>query len=218
MNVSPSAYHGALIRRAKWLAYFTIAYNLLEGFLSIGFGAKEESFALAGFGFDSLIEVASAVLVVWRLRADLDHSSPLSVQAERRTTLRIGLLFALLALVVSATAITQMVQHAHPESTIPGVLVSVVSLSLMFFLWKAKLQIVEELNSKTLAADASCSLACIKLSGVLLVGSVLFWLAPSLWWVDAVAALGIAILVAREGWESIEASRKEDFKGGCRCH
>jgi divalent metal cation (Fe/Co/Zn/Cd) transporter len=207
----------SLVQKAKWLAYFTIAYNIVEGIVSIGLGVQEESFALAGFGFDSLIEVASAVLVVWRLRADFDHESVISLQAERKTTFGIGLLFVLLSLVTAAAAITQLVQHKHPDSTVPGLVIAVVSLSFMFFLWKAKLKVARKLNSKALAADAACSLACIQLSGILFAGSILFWLLPSLWWVDAVAALGISTLVAKEGLETIQASQMESFQGGCGC-
>ena len=53
-----------LIRRAIWLSYFTIGYNLVEGAVSIAFGVSEGSIALAGFGVDSLIEVASAFIVL----------------------------------------------------------------------------------------------------------------------------------------------------------
>jgi divalent metal cation (Fe/Co/Zn/Cd) transporter len=215
---NPNSMEIDLAQKAKWLACFTIGYNLLEGLVSIWLGLSEESFALAGFGVDSLVEVASAVLVLWRLRSDFDQKSVLSIQAERRATLGIGALFLLLALVTAAAAVTQLAEGKHPSSTLPGVIISLVSLSFMFFLWRAKLQLARALNSRALEADASCSLACIKLSGVLLVGSGLFWIAPGLWWVDAFAALGISLLVTQEGWETIQASRKEDFTGGCGCH
>lgn len=217
-NVANANVTSLLVQKAKWLAYFTIGYNLLEGVISIALGLKEESFALAGFGVDSLVEVASAVLVVWRLRSDFDRESIISLASEKKATFGIGGLFLILALITATAAVVQLVESKHPDSTIPGILVSIVSLSFMFFLWKAKLNVAKALDSKTLAADAACSLACIQLSGVLLAGSLVFWLAPSLWWADAVAALGISILVTKEGWETILASRKEDFQGGCGCH
>ena len=60
----------SLIRRAIALSWFTIGYNLLEGAVSIAFGVSDESVALAGFGMDSLIEVASAALILWRFRSE----------------------------------------------------------------------------------------------------------------------------------------------------
>lgn len=208
----------SFVKTAKWLAYFTVIYNLLEGIISIYFGLNNESFALAGFGVDSLIEVGSALLVIWRLKSDFDHGSPMSLQAEKKATLGIGILFVLLALLTGVAAATQLLQHHHPDSTIPGVIVSLISLSFMFYLWKAKLRVARELDSKTLEADASCSLACIKLSFILFIGSLLYWQFPLLWWADSAATIGLSVLIFREGWESIQNSRKENFTGGCGCH
>lgn len=209
---------GPLAQRAKLLAHFTIFYNLLEGIVSIGFGVREGSFALAGFGLDSLIEVCSALLVLWRLRSDFEYGAPLSVRAERKATFGVGVLFCLLAFVAAAAALSQLLRHERPESTVPGIVISSLSLSFMFFLWRAKRDIALAINSKTLAADAACSLACIQLSFVLLAGSFVFWANPDLWWVDAVATLVISGFVAREGYETIRAAGKADFQGGCGCH
>lgn len=206
-----------LVRTARLLAYGTIFYNLIEGAISIYFGLHEESFSLAGFGVDSLIEVASAILVLWRIGRDFDRNSRLSIEAERRATFGIGLLFGLLALFVSLAALDQLWGRSHPSSTVPGLVVSLVSLSFMFFLWRAKLKVAKGLDSKSLASDAACSMACIKLSLVLLAGSFLYWIRPTLWWIDSAATLVLALLILREGYEMISASRQQTFSGGCGC-
>jgi Cation efflux family len=59
------------MKRALYLAIFTIIYNLVEGVVSIVFGADGESIALLGFGIDSFVEVGSAFLVLWRFRHDI---------------------------------------------------------------------------------------------------------------------------------------------------
>jgi divalent metal cation (Fe/Co/Zn/Cd) transporter len=87
----------------------------------------------------------------------------------------------------------------------------------MFYLWTAKRAVARALDSSTVAKDAVCSLACIKLSGVLLAGSLLYWLSPKLWWVDSAAALALALLIGREGLETVRAARRADFSGGCGC-
>src|SRR5512141_3076976 len=46
---------------ALWLAVITIAYNLVEGLVSIYFGAQDEALTLFGFGVDSFIEVMSGI-------------------------------------------------------------------------------------------------------------------------------------------------------------
>ena len=58
------------IRRGRYLEYFTIRYNSLEGLIAVGAGLIAGSIALVGFGFDSLIEVTSGTVWLWRLHAE----------------------------------------------------------------------------------------------------------------------------------------------------
>src|SRR5512133_1350817 len=84
-------------RYALWLALFTIFYNLVEGLVSIYFGAQDETLTLFGFGIDSFIEVMSGIGIfttVLRVRNNPDEARS---QCER-TALRIsGASFYLLA-------------------------------------------------------------------------------------------------------------------------
>ena len=103
------------------------------------------------------------------------------------------------------------------ETTLPGLVISAVSLSFMFYLWRAKLAVARVLDSCTVLKDADYALACIRLSGVLLAGSAVFAAAPGLWWADSAAALVLAAFIAREGAGTIRAARRQDFAGGCGC-
>jgi divalent metal cation (Fe/Co/Zn/Cd) transporter len=201
-------------RRAWILAWFTVIYNLLEGAVSIGFGVGDDSVALWGFGFDSLIEVASALVVMVRLRKGFKAAG---TEAERRAVLAIGGLFVLLAMVILLGAILQLVSRHHPPTTLPGLVISSVSLAFMFFLWRAKTRAAGALDSAALRSDAACSLACIQLSTVLFTGSLVFMLSPGLWWLDGAAAILLALLILKEGVEGIRAARSPDFTGGCGC-
>lgn len=205
------------VTRVLWLAAFTIAYNLVEGAVSIAFGVDEGSVSLAGFGVDSLIEVGSATLVLWRFRGEQDLGADLARERERRATLGIGVLFLLLAAGVVAGAGLQLATGAHPRTTVPGVVVASLSLAFMGWLWRAKKRAGEVLDSATVAKDAGCSRACFQLSAVLLAGSLVFWLVPALWWADAAAALVLALFIGREGLETVRAARRADFDGGCGC-
>jgi len=197
-------------RRALALAWFTVAFNLLEGAVSVAFGLAEDSVALWGFGLDSLVEVASAGVVLWRLKgAALDR--------ERTATLAIGTLFLVLAAGVLLGSAGQLLGRHRPESTLPGTLVALVSLAVMAWLWRAKLATARALDSAALRGDAACSLACIQLSGVLLGGSLVSGLWPALWWADGAAAAVLALLIAREGVAMARAARRADFQGGCGC-
>ncbi len=198
-------------RRALWLSALTIAYNLVEGVISMAFGWADDSIALFGFGADSFIEVASALLVLWKL---LDHGN---LARERKATLGIGWLFLALATGMAGGALLQLVARHHPPTTVPGVVISALSLACMVFLWRAKRLAAQALDSATLEADAACSLACIQLSAVLFAGSLVFLLQPVLWWVDATAALALALLIGREGLGMVRTARSAAFTGGCGC-
>jgi divalent metal cation (Fe/Co/Zn/Cd) transporter len=206
-----------VVGRAILLSWLTIVYNLVEGAVSVYFGVADGSMALAGFGADSFIEVFSAALVLWRFRAEEGAGTALPVERERRATLGIGVLFVLLAVGTAAGALAQLRAGGRPDTTLPGLVISAASLSFMFYLWRAKLAVARELDSCTVLKDADCSLACIKLSGVLLAGSAVFAAAPSLWWSDAAAALVLASFIASEGVRTIRAALKPGFAGGCGC-
>lgn len=198
--------------RAQVLAWITVGWNLIEGIVSVGFGAKAESLSLFGFGLDSFVEVGSALMVLWRLRHE--GASP----RERTAAKVIGALFLLLAVSVAYGAAHRLVTRETPDSSLPGLIISLLSLAFMAWLWRAKRTLATTTCSPTLAADAACSLACIQLSGVLLAGSLLFLVAPKLWWADAAASLILAALIGREGWNIRKAAAREDFAGGCGCH
>jgi divalent metal cation (Fe/Co/Zn/Cd) transporter len=203
--------------RARFLAWFTIGYNLLEGLVSMGFGWADDSMALFGFGADSFIEVGSALLVLWRLKEAAGCRSE-ALARERKAALGIGLLFVVLACGIAGSAGFQLLSRHHPETTWPGLLVSLASLGFMFWLWRAKRQAAVALDSRTLEGDAACSLACIQLSCVLFAGSLAYLAFPGLWWADAAAAIVLAGFIAKEGIEGIRAARRPDFTGGCGCH
>jgi hypothetical protein len=92
-----------MIREAFRLEYVTLAWMSLEAVVAIGSGLAAQSLVLVAFGLDSLIELASAGVLVWRLIVELRHGQKFAEAAEQRAA-RIGgaLLFALAAYVVLA--------------------------------------------------------------------------------------------------------------------
>lgn len=188
--------------KAKILAAFTIGYNLIEGIISVVFGLEDNSISLLGFGVDSFLEVGSAIVVLWRFQRETSGSNG-SINRERFAIKIIGALLLLLSLGTLFFSIRNLIYVEGPSTTLPGIIVSLVSLSFMFFLWKAKVGVATALQSATLRADAYCSISCIYLSGLLFFGSILFRISPSLWWVDSVGAIFISLLIAKEGWERV---------------
>ncbi|MDP2808338.1 MAG: cation transporter [bacterium] len=203
------------VKTARYLAWFTIIYNVVEGIVSIVFGISDESISLLGFGLDSFIEVFSAIIILWRIGREFTHSGDkASLDRERLATRGIGMLLLLLTAVVLVNSGFRLYNHISPDTALPGIIISVASLSFMFYLYSAKIKVAAALNSKALKSDAVCSLACIWLSVVLLIGSGIYYL-TRIWWVDSAAAIIIAFLILREGIENVLASFRKDFTGGC---
>jgi len=100
---APSAERVALIRQAFRLEWLTLAWMSIEAVVAIAAGIAAHSLTLLAFGIDSVIELASAGLLIWRLAVELHHGQAFSEDAERIAS-RIGgaLLFALAAYVIAS--------------------------------------------------------------------------------------------------------------------
>src|SRR6476646_602540 len=61
------------VHRGRLRAYLTIGWNSLEGIVAVGAGIVAASIALVGFGVDSVIEVSSGAIILWRLASGEHH-------------------------------------------------------------------------------------------------------------------------------------------------
>ena len=195
---------------ALWLALFTILYNFAEGLISIFFGISEETLTLFGFGIDSFIEVMSGIgilAMVLRIRQNL--GTPRS-QFER-TALRVtGTSFYLLAIGLGITAVFNLLTAHKPETTIPGLIISLISIAIMWLLVMGKRKVGRTLNSSPILADANCTMVCVYMSVVLLASSLIYEL-TGFGFVDSIGALGLIYFSYNEGKESFEkAAGMED--------
>jgi divalent metal cation (Fe/Co/Zn/Cd) transporter len=192
----------AIAERGKRLEYFTIAWNTLEGLIAFAAGLTAGSISLVGFGIDSFIEVTSGVAVLWRMRVDADVHSR---ERNERLALRIvGGCFIALAAYIGYEAITDLMHRSEPESSLPGIILAAVSLVVMPLLSRAKRRVGHELASAAMHADARQTDFCAYLSAILLGGLLLNSLF-GLWWADPLAALIMAPIIAKEGYEGLRA-------------
>lgn len=106
---------GRLLDRANLLALLTIGYNIVEGCVSMTFGAADETLALFGFGVDSFIEVISAI-GIWHMLRRIRRNGDETLDAFEQRTLRItgGAFYALAAGLV-LTAVINLLQQHRPE-------------------------------------------------------------------------------------------------------
>jgi len=197
-----------LVKQGRLLEYFTIAWNLLEGVVSVAAGILAGSVALVGFGFDSFIESASGGALLWRLHLDRPERRE---QAERMALKFVGVSFLLLAAYVAVDGIKSLIRREAPEATFLGIAIAAVSLLVMPMLARAKRRIAREIHSHALEADARQTDICMYLSAILL-GGLLLNALFGWWWADPLAGLTMIPIVLKEG---IQALRGEACEGGC---
>jgi divalent metal cation (Fe/Co/Zn/Cd) transporter len=187
-------------RRARRLATFTVAWNIIEGAVAVGGGIAAGSIALTGFGIDSFVECASAIIVALRLSAEL-AGRPANEHRERNALRAIALSFFALAAYVSAASVWALAHGERPRNSPVGIAVTVVSLAVMFTLARSKRRVGLALGNQLIAADAAETKLCSLLSAATLAGLVANF-SVGWWWVDPLAGLVIAWLALREGREA----------------
>ena len=188
---------------ALWLAVFTISYNLVEGLISVFFGLSDEALTLFGFGVDSFIEVMSGIGILTMILRIRQHPDTSRSQSEK-TALRItGTSFYLLAVGLASTAIYNLVTAHRPETSVPDLVISLISIAVMWLLVVGKRKVGRSLNSAPILADANCTMICIYMSVVLLAASLIYQ-ATGFGFVDSIGALGLIYFSYGEGRESFE--------------
>jgi len=202
-----------LYKLAFSLAIFTIIYNIIEGFISIYFGYEDESLTLFGFGADSFIEVVSGIGIAHMvLRIQIQPES--NRDNFERTALRItGFSFYGLVIALITTSIYNMWTGHRPETTFWGVIISLISIAVMWVLIIGKTKVGKQLNSEAILADAECTRVCIYMSVILLVSSGIYEL-TKFPYIDSIGAIGLVYLSCKEGKECFDKAKSNKH---CSC-
>ncbi|MEP6925293.1 MAG: cation transporter [Pyrinomonadaceae bacterium] len=191
----------ANVRRGRWLEYLTIGWNSLEAIIALGAGLAAGSIALVGFGVDSVIEVSSGAILLWRLFSG-EHRERLALKL-------VGISFLGLATYIAFDAIKSLLLREPPNESYIGIVVAALSVIVMPILARAKRRVAVDLNSHAMKADSRQTDLCAYLSAILLVGlclNALFgW-----WWADSVAALVMIPIIAREGLAALRGEVCDD--------
>jgi len=192
-------------RRALLLSYFTVAYNVIEGVLSIVAGGLASSIALVGFGMDSFIESTSGGIMIWRFsQTRLSEAEEKKVEA--RAVKLVGWSFFVLAAYVLFEAAKKLVTREVPEPSLFGIIIAATSLVVMPVLFIAKQRTGRRLGSRSLLADSKQTLACTFMSLALLLGLLANRLF-GFWQADPVVGLFIGAWLVREGVETLREGR-----------
>jgi len=203
-----------LVSRALWLETLTVAWMVIEAAVSIGSGILAGSLSLIAFGADSVIELASAVVLMWRLRLELRQGGEFPETVEERVRKIAGALVFALSAYVLASAVYVLWRQEGQEFSTPGLIVTASAIPAMYLLARAKINVVDLIDSRALRADAAESIACAYLAAVVLVGLIAQWLLGA-WWIDSITSLVIVVFLVKEGREAWVGDDGED-KGADR--
>jgi divalent metal cation (Fe/Co/Zn/Cd) transporter len=194
---STSTARGRHVRRAKVLSWLSVGWMTIEAGASIIAAILAGSVALLGFGLDSLIEMASASIVIWRFTGARSQSEV----ADRRAQQLIAACFAALALYLLYESIRTLTGGSHPTVSWLGVAVSSGAIIVMPLLARAKNRVAGQLDSGAVSGDAAqswlCAIAAAGVAVSILANAALGW-----WWLDPIIGLGIAGLAVHEGREA----------------
>jgi hypothetical protein len=196
-------------RQAYLLSLFTIFYNIIEGVVSMILGYDDETISLFGFGADSFIEVISGIgIAVMILRIRQNPGSP--KRTFEMTALKItGTAFYLLSAGLLAAIVINLITHHKPESTLWGIVISLISIAVMFWLMNAKKRVGRKLISEPIIADANCTKICVYMSLVLLISSVVYEL-TGFAYADTIGAAGLIYFSVSEGREAFEKANLKE--------
>src|SRR6266853_3404012 len=207
--ISPVGRRYEDLQFALLLTYITLGWMTMEGAASLLLGWASKSLLLEAFGIDSMIELFSAGVLLWRLRIEASgRADEARIETvEQRASRLVGhTLYFLVAYVVFNSAYGIFVAHRVPDTheSAWGILIGLVAKIGMPILAGYKLKVAARLNSRVLRADAIEAIVCGYLSIVLMVGlaatRILGW-----WWLDSVAALVLIPFLIKEARAAIEA-------------
>jgi divalent metal cation (Fe/Co/Zn/Cd) transporter len=197
MQPTPQIMGKDTLRRIRQIQAFTLVWMTTEAALSLVAAWRAHSPVLGAFGGDSVVELLSAAIVLWRFRAHARED------AERLASRVAGvLLFALAACVVVASASSLLAYH-RPKPSFLGIVVLLAAVVIMPWLARQKRHLSAITQSAALRADAAESAFCAYLALIALIGLAV----NAIWkvsWADPVAALILTPLIVREGREVLQ--------------
>lgn len=195
-----------LQKKALWLSYLTVGYNILEGVISLLAGWLAGSIALIGFGLDSVVESLSGSVMIWRFRHRASLTKEEEERLEKKAISLVGYTFFILAAYVLYESLKKLLFQEAPAPTLLGIIIALVSLIIMPGLFYIKYQTGKSLGSASLMADSKQTLACAMLSLALVVGLGLNYF-YGIWQADPVIGLLIAAVLVREGYEALKEEK-----------
>ena len=197
----------AALNRGLRLEVLTIGWMLFETAVALGAGVAARSVLLTAFGFDSVVELLSGVVLYRRLQVESRGAREEDVdRLEAKTTAISAVLLILLCVFVVLSSLAGLVLRIEPESSVLGIAISAIAVVAMPMLaWRKRL-VNEVIASPSLRADIAETVSCAYLAAVTLVGLAVTQLF-GWWWAQYVGAFALLIWLAPEAREAFWAWR-----------
>jgi divalent metal cation (Fe/Co/Zn/Cd) transporter len=185
------------LRTAIQLSVVSVAWGGLAGVAALVLAYDTGSLSLLGFGVDAIIDSVASITLIWRF--SIEGRAPGRADRVEHAAERIvgGVLIAA-ALSLALGAVRALVAHVEVATTIGAIVLLCASVVVLPPLAIAKRRVASRLGSGALRADSLLTAAAGVLAAVGLTSLLLASLAH-VWWADAIGALVIAALLAREG-------------------
>ncbi len=196
------------VRWGVRLEAFTVVWMVIEAGVALGAGIVAGSILLTAFGLDSVIELVSGSILLWRLQMEANDGDAEQVEAtERKVAWFVAVTLALLCVYVVVSAILGLAMHMEPGTSLVGIGISLAAVLVMPYLAWGKRRIAGRIDSDALRGDAAESITCAYMAGTVLVGLVLNALL-GWWWAEDVAVLVFLSWLFGETREAFNEARE----------
>ena len=186
-----------LTRRGLRLEYATLGWNVIGVPVLVIAAIGSGSAAAAGFGFDSAIEIAASLVVVWELTGTHEDRERIGLRL-------IGCAFQALAVYVTAQAAYLVIGGHHPGHSTLGIVWTAATCIVMLALARGKAITGRALGNPVLQAEGRVTLVDACLAAAVLVGLTLN-AAVGWWWADPLAGLVVVGYALREARASLRS-------------
>jgi divalent metal cation (Fe/Co/Zn/Cd) transporter len=191
-----------MLKRAALLCALTVGWNAIVGGAAVVTAVSTGSLSLIGFGINAVVDSSASGVLVWRFRAEEAGHAGRAIQAERLALRLAGAAFLLIALYLAVQATRALLAGRHYDASLFAIAEALAALLVQPMLASAKYSLSRRLGSRALRADSLLTWSGVALAML----ALLALLAQRLFgwsWVDAVGALGIAVVFSWEGSRAV---------------
>ncbi len=184
-------------RQARLLAWASLAWMSVEGFVGLLAGVQAHSLGVVTWAASSFVEALASVIVVWRFTG----RRTLSETSEARAQKWVAASFFVLAPFFVVEAVRKLIDGGRTETTVLAIALTASAIVLMPLLGWTKLRLGRRLDSGATSGEGIQNIMCAvqAATALIAVGAAGIGIA----FLDPLAALviaGIAVKEGRDGW------------------